>query len=404
MKNLIVGQSGGPTAVINASLAGVIARAQQEAGIDQVFGMVNGVEGYLKGKKVSLENMTEQEITLLKTTPGPYLGSCRFKLPADFDSPVYDAIFERLEADNIGYFLYIGGNDSMDTASKLSREAERRGSDIVFLGVPKTVDNDLVLTDHTPGFGSAAKYIATSVRNVVADTDAYDMKSVTVIEVMGRHAGWLVGATALARRYEGDNPALIYLPEVPFIEEDFVRDVKEQLEKRNSVVICVSEGIKNRDGKYVGEGSVSMQEDSFGHKLLSGAAPYLESLVREKVGVKVRSFNPGLTQRAASQSLSRADVEEAFMTGGYGVSQALAGQTGKMISFIRKEGAGYEVECGLEDVNAICNKEKKVPMEWICDCGHDVKAEFLEYVRPLLAGEIYPPFVDGLPEFLTRKE
>lgn len=403
MKNLLVGQSGGPTAVINSSLAGVIARAKKEDKIAKVYGMIHGVEGYLKGKKISFDEYSTQELALLKTTPGPYLGSCRFKLPEDFTAPVYDEIFARLDADNIGYFLYIGGNDSMDTVSKLSRVAKQKGSEIVFLGIPKTVDNDLVLTDHTPGFGSAAKYIAASVRNVVADTDAYDMKSVTIIEVMGRHAGWLVGATALARRYEGDNPALIYLPEVPFVEEQFIADVKAELTRRNSVVICVSEGIKNTAGQYVAESSVTMQEDSFGHKLLSGAAPYLESLVREKVGVKVRSFNPGLTQRAASQSLSAVDVEEAFMAGEYGVCQALQGQTGKMITFVRKEGTDYSVECGLEDVNLICNKEKKVPAEWICGCGHDVKTEFLTYIKPLLTGEIYPPFVDGLPEFLTRR-
>lgn len=399
MKNLVVGQSGGPTAVINASLAGVISQAQKSEGIAKVYGMVNGVEGFLKGKMIELNSVSTEELALLKTTPGPYLGSCRFKLPADSSSPVYDQIFERLAAENIGYFLYIGGNDSMDTVSKLSKEAEKRGSDVVFLGIPKTVDNDLVMTDHTPGFGSAAKFVATCVRNVVSDTDAYDMKSVTIIEVMGRHAGWLVGATALARRYERDNPALIYFPEVAFDEDEFVTALKAELEHRNSVVICVSEGIRNHEGKFVGESAVSMQVDSFGHKLLSGAAAYLENIVRERVGVKVRSFNPSLTQRSASQSLSKSDVEEAFMAGSFAVDQALLGQTGKMINFERLSG-DYQIRCGLADVNLICNQEKVVSLDWITPSKTDVTKEFVDYVRPLMMGEIYPEYEGGLPKFL----
>lgn len=401
MKNLVVGQSGGPTAVINASLAGVIHEAIAQSEIEKVYGMIHGVEGLLKGNLVDLKQMTEEEIILLKTTPASYLGSCRFKLPSDMDSPVYSELFAKMEEANIGYFLYIGGNDSMDTVSKLSRQAEMRGSDIVFLGVPKTVDNDLVLTDHTPGFGSAAKYIATSVRNVVTDTDAYDMKSVTIIEVMGRHAGWLTGAAALARRYEGDNPALLYLPEVPFVESDFVAAVKKELAQRNSVVICVSEGIRDRQGNFVCETGGDMQEDSFGHKLLSGSAAYLERVVREQIGVKVRSFDPGLTQRAASHSLSGTDVEEAYMAGEYAVQQALSGQTGKMIRFVRAEGKEYQVQCGLADVNLICNQEKVVPAEWLSE--NDVKEPFLSYIRPLILGEIYPPMEEGLAKFLYRR-
>ncbi len=404
MKNLAVGQSGGPTAVINASLAGVIAAAQKSQAVDKIFGMVHGVEGFLKGNMQELTDFSAQQLTLLKTTPGAYLGSCRFKLPKEADSPVYQALFERLEQENIGYFLYIGGNDSMDTVAKLAKEAERRGSDIVFLGVPKTVDNDLVLTDHTPGFGSAAKYVATTVRNVVADTDAYDMKSVTIMEIMGRHAGWLTGAAALARRCFGDNPALLYLPEVPFDEADFVAAVKAELERRSSVVICVSEGIRNQAGNFVCEAAADMPEDTFGHKLLSGAAAYLETLVRERIGVKVRSFDLGLPQRAASQSLSKTDVEEAFLAGCFAAEQAAQGQTGKMIAFRREQSEEYRITCELAEVELICNQEKLVPPEWLSASRTDVNDRFLAYIKPLIQGEIFPPMKEGLPEFLTRSE
>ncbi|RRD94407.1 6-phosphofructokinase [Clostridiales bacterium COT073_COT-073] len=402
MKNLIVGQSGGPTAVINSSLAGVINAAHQNGQVHKIYGMIHGIEGFLKGEIMDLGSFSEMDIMLLKTTPGAYLGSCRFKLPMDEQSPLYDEIFKQLEQQNIGYFLYIGGNDSMDTVSKLSKQAARRGSEIVFLGVPKTVDNDLVLTDHTPGFGSAAKYIATSVRNVVADTDAYDMKSVTIMEVMGRHAGWLTGAAALARRFAGDNPALLYLPEAIFREEEFIKAVNEELTKRNSVVICVSEGIRGEDGKFICESGSTMQEDNFGHKLLSGAAARLEEIVAKRIGVKVRSFDCGLTQRCASQSLSKTDVEEAFTAGSFALESALAGQTGKMITFIRKPG-DYAVECSLADVNLICNQEKIVPLSWLNFKQTDVTEEFIKYVRPLIQGEINPPTEDGLGRFLIRK-
>ena len=403
MKNLAVGQSGGPTAVINASLAGVIAAAQKNKSIDKIYGMIYGIEGFLAGRQTELTDFSAEELTLLRTTPGAYLGSCRFKLPAEMDAPVYRQIFERLEQENIGYFLYIGGNDSMDTVDKLSKEAARRSSDIVFLGIPKTVDNDLVLTDHTPGFGSAAKYVAASVRGVVADTDAYDLKSVTIMEIMGRHAGWLTGAAALARRCPGDNPALLYLPEVPFEWAAFVAAVRAELARRNSVVICVSEGLKDRSGHFVAENAAAMAEDNFGHKLLSGAAAYLESLVRDEIGVKVRSFDLGLAQRSASQSLSRTDVEEAALAGEFAVAQAASGQTGQMVAFRREAGAEYRLHCELAAVDRICNQEKMVPRQWLTAEGTDVKEEFLSYLRPLIQGEIWPPAEDGLPKFLVRK-
>lgn len=402
MKNLMVGQSGGPSAVINASLAGVVAGSQKNEAIGQVYGMIYGIEGLLQDQSMEMTSFSEEELSILATTPGAYLGSCRFRLPADPADPIYDQIFQKLEAKNIGYFLYIGGNDSMDTLAKLSRQAKARKSEIVFLGIPKTVDNDLVLTDHTPGFGSAAKYVAHSVRNVVADTDAYDMKSVTIMEIMGRHAGWLTGASVLARRFEGDNPALIYLPEVPFVEADFIGAVKQELEGRNSLVICVSEGICDPRGNFLCEGGASKLEDQFGHKLLSGAAAVLEELVAEKVGVKVRSFNLGLSQRCASQSLSKTDVDEAREAGRFAVDQASQGQSGKMVSFHRKPGE-YGIEYGLAPVDLICNREKTIPLAWIKPNQVDLGPEFIGYVRPLIQGEVYPPSRDGLPVFLTRQ-
>lgn len=254
MKNLIVGQSGGPTAVINSSLYGVIQEglAHSEE-IGHVYGMINGIQGFLKGKYMDLAELDSQTLTALRTTPGAYLGSCRYKLPENLSDPVYAELFRKFEELSIGYFLYIGGNDSMDTVSKLSRAAEIHKSSIRFIGVPKTIDNDLILTDHTPGFGSAAKYVAASVCEIGLDASGYEAKSVTIIEIMGRHAGWLTAAAALSRKFEGDNPILIYLPEVAFDQEDFIRRIEKAFETKNSLIVCVSEGIHDAEGKFICE-------------------------------------------------------------------------------------------------------------------------------------------------------
>ena len=405
-KNLIVGQSGGPTAVINSSLYGVVSEAlAHPEEIEHVYGMVNAIEGFLNGTTLEFtEALPGEKLEMLKNTPGAYLGSCRYKLPESLDDEVYPKLFAKFEEMNIGYFFYIGGNDSMDTVSKLSRYAEKVGSDIIVLGEPKTVDNDLVLTDHTPGFGSAARYVATTVREITIDANVYEKKSVTIIEIMGRHAGWLTAASVLARKYVGDNPLLIYLPEVAFDENEFLAKVEAAFEKNCNVIVCVSEGIHDKEGTFICEYDSSVGVDNFGHKMLAGCGKYLENLVRSKLGVKARSVELNVSQRCSSTMMSAADQQEAVMAGKFGVQAALKGETGKMISFVRESDAPYKLVCGLEDVNEICNKEKGVPLEWITEGGSDIGPEFIAYAAPLVQGTVDVPMgEDGLPAFAYRK-
>ena len=405
-KNLIVGQSGGPTAVINSSLYGVVSEAlAHPEEIEHVYGMVNGIEGFLNGTTLEFtEALPGEKLEMLKNTPGAYLGSCRYKLPESLDDEVYPKLFAKFEEMNIGYFFYIGGNDSMDTVSKLSRYAEKVGSDIIVLGEPKTVDNDLVLTDHTPGFGSAARYVATTVREITIDANVYEKKSVTIIEIMGRHAGWLTAASVLARKYVGDNPLLIYLPEVAFDENEFLAKVEAAFEKNCNVIVCVSEGIHDKEGTFICEYDSSVGVDNFGHKMLAGCGKYLENLVRSKLGVKARSVELNVSQRCSSTMMSAADQQEAVMAGKFGVQAALKGETGNMISFVRESDAPYKLVCGLEDVNEICNKEKGVPLEWITEGGSDIGPEFIAYAAPLVQGTVDVPMgEDGLPAFAYRK-
>ena len=285
-KNAIVGQSGGPTAVINASLYGVVYEAlNREDVFGNVYGMINGIEGFLHDQLMDMKPLdTSGELELIKTTPGSYLGSCRYKLPEDLSDTVYPKLFEKFEKYNIGYFFYIGGNDSMDTVSKLSRYAASINSDIRFMGLPKTIDNDLVLTDHTPGFGSAAKYVASTVREIAIDASVYDNKqSVTIVEIMGRHAGWLTAASALARKFKNDNPVLIYLPEVAFDQDAFIEKIKSSLETTSNLVVCISEGIHTADGTFICELGSEVGVDTFGHKMLTGSGKYLENLVKERL-------------------------------------------------------------------------------------------------------------------------
>lgn len=406
MKGLLVGQSGGPTAVINSSLYGVVAEARLHGGaIKGIYGMVNGIEGFLKGNVLDFEEaLPGEQLEGLLTTPGAYLGSCRYKLPEDLDDPVYKELFGKFEEMDIGYFLYIGGNDSMDTVSKLSRYGKKTGSSVVVLGEPKTVDNDLVLTDHTPGFGSAARYVASTVREIAVDASVYDTKSVTIVEIMGRHAGWLTAAGALARKYEGDNPLLIYLPEVPFDAEAFLKKVEACLERNNTVVVCVSEGIRDKDGVFICEYDSEAGVDSFGHKMLAGCGKYLERLVSGRLGVKARSVELNVSQRCSVAMMSDTDRREAVMAGRFGVCAALDKVTGKMISFVRGDGGGYSVSCGLEDVDDICNKEKTVPLEWITEDGTDLSEAFIAYAKPLIMGNVHiAEDDDSLPLFVYRK-
>lgn len=406
MKNIIVGQSGGPTAVINGSLYGVVSEGlRQTESIEHVYGMVNGIEGFLNDHYIDMGELDEaNELEFVKTTPGAYLGSCRYKLPENLDDPVYPKLFEKLTKKNIGYFFYIGGNDSMDTVSKLSRYAARIDSDIRFIGIPKTIDNDLVETDHTPGFGSAAKYVATTVREIALDAAVYDnKKSVTIVEIMGRHAGWLTAASVLARKFEGDNPVLIYLPEVAFDPDAFLEKVKTGLETTSNLVVCISEGINDGNGTFICEFASDVGVDNFGHKMLTGSGKYLENLVKEKLGVKVRSVELNVCQRCSGTMLSGTDHEEAISAGVYGVQAAIAGETGKMVAFKRHNDHPYEISYETADVNIICNKEKPVPAEWITNDGSDISEDFIAYAAPLIQGNVDLPVKDGLPVFAYRK-
>lgn len=406
MKNIIVGQSGGPTAVINGSLYGVVSEGLRHSDyIEHVYGMINGIEGFLNGNMMDIGALDKtNELELVRTTPGAYLGSCRYKLPEDLTDPVYPALFQKFEEHNIGYFFYIGGNDSMDTVSKLSRYAEGIQSGIRFIGVPKTIDNDLVETDHTPGYGSAAKYVATVVREIATDATVYDNKqSVTIVEIMGRHAGWLTAASILARKFEGDNPVLIYLPEVAFNQDAFIEKVSECLKTTPNLVVCISEGINDGNGTFICEYASDVGTDSFGHKMLTGSGKYLENLVKEKIGVKVRSIELNVCQRCSCAHLSRVDLDESVNAGIYAVMAALAGETGKMITFIRNKSVPYELSYGTADVNIICNQEKPVPNEWIINEGSDISDEFINYVRPLTQGFVELPTKNGIPLFAYRK-
>ena len=405
-KNAVVGQSGGPTAVINASLYGTVYEAlNREDEIGTVYGMINGIEGFLNDQVMDMAPLEEsKELELIRTTPGSYLGSCRYKLPEDLNDPVYPQLFARFEAYNIGYFFYIGGNDSMDTVSKLSRYAEKISSDIRVIGIPKTIDNDLVETDHTPGFGSAAKYVASTVREIAIDASVYDnKKSVTIVEIMGRHAGWLTAASALARKFEHDNPVLIYLPETDFDQDAFIEKVRTSLDTTPNLVVCISEGIHDNTGTFICEYSNDVGTDTFGHKMLTGSGKYLENLVKERLGVKVRSVELNVCQRCSSSMLSKTDQKEAIASGAYGVKAALNGASGKMVAFERLDGDDYQIDYVLKDVNVICNQEKCVPVTWITADGSDVTEDFIRYARPLIQGEVTVPTEDGVPKFAYRK-
>ncbi len=400
MKNLLVAQSGGPTAAINASLAGVINGARNREDIDKIYGAVNGIEGVLSDNLKELNNI---DLNILKQTPAAYLGSCRKKLPDCLENPeIYQQIFSFFKEYNIGYFLYIGGNDSMDTVCKLSDYAKEHGSDVKIIGVPKTIDNDLAITDHTPGFGSAAKYVATTVAEIAEDSMVYDLKSVTIVEIMGRHAGWLTGAAALARNEHRNAPHLIYLPEVAFSKDRFVNDIKALFEKGiHQVIVAASEGIHDEKGTLICEGGTSAT-DSFGHAMLSGAGKALENLVKNEIGCKARSVELNVCQRCAAHLLSKTDISEAFAIGEAGVKCAISGHSGEMMVFVRTSDAPYEMKIESADIHKSANIEKCVPTEWILN-GNDVGEELITYLKPLIAGEVNVIYGEnGLPKHLYR--
>ena len=403
--NVVVGQSGGPTAVINSSLYGVIKESFNNTDrIDKVYGMVNGIQGFIEDRYIDIrKEMSDEEIELLKTTPAAYLGSCRYKLPEEFSDSIYPAIFKKFSDLGIGYFIYIGGNDSMDTVHKLSVYAKKTNSSVRIIGIPKTIDNDLTHTDHSPGYGSAAKYVAATVRDIVMDASVYNAESVTIVELMGRHAGWITAASILARKFENDNPALIYLPENEFCLDEFVESVKKEVEKRNTVVVCVSEGIKDKEGKFICEYASESGTDNFGHKMLTGCGKYLENVVKDRLEIKVRSVELNVNQRCKEMLSSLTDINEAVMAGEFGVKACLDGQTGMMVSFKREDKNGYRIDCELTDCADVCNQEKEVPTDWILDSGKGVTQDFVEYVKPLIQGENIPVMEGGLPKYCYRK-
>ena len=424
-KKVLVAQSGGPTVAINASLAGVIAGVAQ-SGDYEVFGAANGIKGVLDENFINLsefredvkngkESVSEIKISQpdgtfdtwspksmidrLAITPSMYLGSCRYKLPSvEEGAEVYEKIFSILDKNDIGMFFYIGGNDSMDTVNKLSTYGRSIDSDIRFAGVPKSIDNDLPVTDHTPGYGSAAKYIAASMAEMAHDVKIYDIPCVTIVELMGRNAGWLTAAAVLARNEFNEMPQLVYLPEVDFDKERFMEDVKKELKKSNCVMVAVSEGIHDREGNYISAGT----SDVFGHNQLGGAAKALEILVKDKIGIKCRSVEINIMQRCAAHVASATDIREAFELGVSAVKYAVAGNSGFIPVLKRVSEKPYRYDIEYIELGCIANIEKKVPVEWINKEQNDVTKEITDYIKPLIRGEIEVPYKDGIPDYLWQ--
>ncbi len=400
--NIAVAQSGGPTVAINASLMGVFEAALKSPEIDKIYGSLNGIEGVINENLVDLSEIikTPDDIELVKLTPSTVLGSCRYKMPSpEKDSTVYQKIIECFKKYNIGAFFYIGGNDSMDTTDKLSKYTMENGIDVKVIGIPKTIDNDLCFTDHTPGFGSAAKYLSTTLQEIVRDSAVYDLKSVVVVEIMGRHAGWLTASSGVLHANGETAPHLIYLPESEFTAEKFLNDVRAQLETRDSVIVAVSEGIKLDDASFR-----SGKVDNFGHEYLSGIGKLLENLITEKIGCKVRSIELNVMQRCSSHLASETDIDEATLIGAKGVEAALSGETGKMMAFKRVSDSPYKIKIESVDACLVANAEKRFPQEWICDNGTNITSEAIEYFLPLINGEVTIKTKNGMPlHFIIKK-
>lgn len=411
----VVGQSGGPTAAINATLAGVIRGVFADKGehITKLYGMRNGIEGFLAGRTVDLTqwfgddkgNMDEDKVTLLSHTPAAALGSCRKKLPDPHtDVAFYEDLIAKFKAQNIRYFFYIGGNDSMDTVAKLTEYLKTSDYEMCAVGIPKTIDNDLMGTDHTPGFGSAAKYIATTMSEIIRDCAVYTIPAVTIVEIMGRDAGWLTASAGLGRLVHGYAPDLIYLPEVTFDMDAFFADVQAALAKHPNVVVAVSEGVRFADGHYVGEGTQSGSTDAFGHKYLAGTGKALELAVKEKIGCKVRSIELNLPQRCAAHCASLTDLTESSGAGQAAVEAACGGMTGRMISICRTEAEEYAVTYKAEDIAKIANAVRAVPRDFISESGSNVTDECLRYILPLIQGEPEIRYEGGLPVQLVIED
>lgn len=399
--NCMVAQSGGPTVAINASLAGVIDGVMRSGKYATCYGSINGILGILNENYLNLTEMIDdkEKLERLKVTPAMYLGSCRHKLPnyKDDDSP-YVFIFNQFAKLNIKAFFYIGGNDSMDTVLKLSDYAAKINSDIRIIGIPKTIDNDLCVIDHTPGFGSAAKYIASTMLEVAHDTFIYAVKSVTIVEIMGRDAGWLTASSALARNEYNTAPHLIYLPEVAFDKEQFLNDIREKLKTLNNVIVAVSEGIRDENGDYITASKAVA--DQFGHQQLSGAGKALEFLVKENIGVKVRSVEVNVLQRCAAHMASATDLNESFALGNKAVSLAGEGITASMVTLERVSNTPYEVRYDHAPIAGIANEAKSIPREWINETGNDITPALYEYLKPLIQGEVSISYKDGIPVYM----
>lgn len=403
--NIAVAQSGGPTCAINASLAGVFSAGKESPEIDKIFGVFNGIEGVLNGRMTDLSVAIADENayqTLLRT-PSAVLGSCRCKLPDHHENPeIYADITDALRSKNIGIFFYIGGNDSMDTVAKYSAYLAENGiSDVSIIGIPKTIDNDLVATDHCPGFGSAAKYVCMTVKEIVRDSNVYNTPSVTIIEAMGRHAGWLT-ASSCCIRVDGESaPHLIYLPETTFSIEKFLSDVKGQMKKHKAVIVVVSEGVKTAEGKFAAEEFQSGAKDVFGHSYLAGIGKFLEKLVAAEIGCKVRSIELNVMQRCSSHIAAADDIFSSEAIGKAAVEFGLSGKTGCMMTFVRESDEPYSYSISSVPASEAANSEKLFPEEWINEEGNDVLPESLEYFMPLIQGEIQPFMKNGIPVHLT---
>ena len=400
--NAIVGQSGGPTSAINATLAGVIRGALEHNDIiRKIYGMRNGIEGFLEERIIDLTSVCfdEESLSCLELTPAAALGSCRKKLKSvDVDLATYERLLELFKKYDIRYFFYIGGNDSMDTVLKLSQFMADRDYEMRIIGVPKTVDNDLAATDHTPGFGSAAKFVATTIKEIRRDVSVYTVKAVTIVEIMGRDAGWLTASSALPS-ITGDGPDLIYLPEVTFNPEEFIFDVNKKLEEHPDVLVAISEGIRLEDGEYVGASASAV--DAFGHKALSGAGKVLGNLIKNRIGCKVRSIELNLPQRCAAHIASRTDIVESVGVGRYAVECTINGKTAQMMTIQRKDGAEYISYYDSADISGIANAVRGVPLNYINERGNGVTGECISYLAPLISGEVFPVYEAGMPKHIT---
>ena len=399
----VIGQSGGPSAVINASAYGVIKTALESDCITKVYGAHHGIVGILNDRLMIMDEEDPQELELLLHTPSSALGSCRYKIAdPEVDDTDYKRILEIFQKYNIRYFFYNGGNDSMDTCNKVNRYMQKVGYECRVFGVPKTIDNDLFGTDHCPGFASAAKYIATSVMEVARDCKVYDKGMITIVECMGRHAGWLTAASVLASE-TGDGPDLIYLPEVDFNMEDFLDDVIRVYNGQGSCLVAVSEGVHYADGSFVSEAKTS-GTDGFGHAQLGGLAARLASIVKAATGAKVRGIELSLLQRCAAHCASATDIEESFNSGKLAVESAIAGESGKMVGFRCDRKNGYVCHYELFDLEQVANFEKKVPLEWITSDNAYVTQDFVDYCTPLIEGEPQLRYENGLPRFAKLKQ